>query len=103
MIKDHHTRVFFPSHPWIMDILLLLGQVFGLSGSSWYLYLGIEIIFCNLYLCISIFLSESSDDVDSSKAAINKMLQREVVKKRGMIQRQLMMRNKCSRLLRSEE
>ena len=86
-----------------MDILLLLGQVYGLLGSSWYLCLGIEIIFCNLYSCVSIFLSESLDDVDSGKAAINKMLQREAVKKRDMIQRQLMMRNKWSRLLRSKK
>ena len=37
-----YNRVLGPSHPWIMDTLLLLGQLYGL--------------FCNLTLCVSIFL-----------------------------------------------
>ena len=80
------NRVFSPSHPWIMDILLLLNQLYGLSGSSSRLCLQIQIIFKNLSLCISTFLGMSSDAEDSCEASINKMLQREVVKNRGMQQ-----------------
>ena len=81
----------------IMDILLLLGHLYEFSGSSCCLCLKIETIFQNLSLCISTFLSESeSSDDDSVKASINKMLWREVVKKRDIQQRQLqlMMRHK---------
>ena len=51
-------------------------------GSGCHLCLEIEIVFRNLSLCISTFLSESSDDEDSGKAGINKVLQQEAVKKR---------------------
>ena len=71
-----------------MDILLFLGQLYGLSGSSYHLCLETEIIFQNLSLCISTFLSESSDAEVSCKASINKMLQMEVVKNRDMQQAQ---------------
>ena len=60
----------------------MLGQLYGLSGSSCRLCLEIEIIFKNLSLCVSTFLGESSDAEDSCKASINKMLQMEVVKNR---------------------
>ena len=40
----------FPFHPWIMDILLLLDQLCGLSSSSCCLCLEIEIIFQTLFV-----------------------------------------------------
>ena len=39
-----------------MDILLLLGQLYALSSSICHLCLEIEIILCNLSLCVSTFL-----------------------------------------------
>ena len=51
-----HNWVFGPSHPWIMDILLLLGQLYELYSSNCHLCLEIEIIFRNLSLCVSTFL-----------------------------------------------
>ena len=42
------NRDFSPSHPWVMNMLLLLGQLYRLSGSSCHLCLEIEIIFKNL-------------------------------------------------------
>ena len=63
------NRVFSPSHSWIMDILLLLGQLYGLSGSSCRLCLEIEIIFQNVSLYVSTFLGENSDFEDSCKAS----------------------------------
>ena len=74
-----------------MDILLLLGQLYGLSGSHCGHCLAIEVIFKNLSLWVSTFLGGSSDAEDSCKANINKMLQREVVKNRGMQQAQQLM------------
>ena len=43
---DHspHSRIFHPSHPWIVDILLLLGQLYASFGSNLRLCLAIEII-----------------------------------------------------------
>ena len=58
--------------------LRTLGQLYRLSGSSCCLCLEIEIIFQNFSLCVSTFLSESSDAEDSCKASINKMLPREI-------------------------
>ena len=48
------NKVFSSSLPWIVDILLLLGQLYGFSSSSCRLCLEIEIIFQNLFVCFHI-------------------------------------------------
>ena len=47
-----HSRIFHPSHPWIVDILFLLGQLYASFGSN---CLAIEIIFTHLSIDISDF------------------------------------------------
>ena len=52
-----HSRIFQPSHPWIVDILFLLGQlyVYASFSSNLRLCLAIEIIFTHLSIDISDF------------------------------------------------
>ena len=92
-----------PKHP-PKSATVLLGRLYGLSGSSCHLCLEIEIIFGNNpSSSVSTFHSGSSDDKDSGKAGINKMLQRGVVKKRVTQQSQLMMRHKMEQAAKEQE
>ena len=50
-----HSRIFQPSHPWIVDILFLLGQLYTSFSSNLHLCLAIEIIFTHLSIDISDF------------------------------------------------
>ena len=50
-----HSRIFHPSHPWIVDILFLLDQLYASFGSNLRLCLAIEIIFTHLSMDISDF------------------------------------------------
>ena len=50
-----HSRIFQPSHPWIVDIFFLLGQLYATFSSNLHLCLAIEIIFTRLLIGISEF------------------------------------------------
>ena len=69
-----HNRVFGLSHPWIMDILLLLGQLFVLSSSNCRLCSEIEIILCNLSLCVFTFLGGNPVFSNTDQININTSL-----------------------------
>ena len=54
-----HSRIFHASHPWIVDILFLLGQLYASFGSNLCLCLAIEIIFTHLLMDISDYYSRT--------------------------------------------